>query len=212
MTIVCIGETSEDQNDRGSDTISVDSKDMGENYWNVAELREKLREVMKDVAIKESTKLEEQLALEARQSNPKMLCQILTGIGLQEVMKEAPTWKQYLSTIKNRDVSGPFDQQHYDSFKKLDESIRGVSFKKGMPSGMITMLKTLHGMCEAASKLHLRQGWCDRNKIENQITTIDDFAKLLICDCEKAKSSSRGGNSKTDVVDEKNVAGPSREG
>ncbi|ELR07188.1 hypothetical protein GMDG_08315 [Pseudogymnoascus destructans 20631-21] len=87
-SIVCIGETttSKVQNDTIDDglsgTISVDSLDIGDNYWIVEELKEKLKEVMKDV---ENTKLEEKLALEV----------------LHKVTKEVPIWKHHISAVNN---------------------------------------------------------------------------------------------------------------
>lgn len=71
-----------------------------------------------------------------------------------------------------------------------------------MPSGIMAELERLRSMCKAASEIYLIQGWCDDNKIEIQITAIEDFANILF----------HGGNSKTDVVDEKDVASPSRGG
>ncbi|KFZ24671.1 hypothetical protein V502_00855 [Pseudogymnoascus sp. VKM F-4520 (FW-2644)] len=185
------------------DKISVDRQDVGVDDLTVAELRRQLKvwpnirlkhEVGRDVVMRnENTELQGQLAL-------------------KEVMNAVPTWQCCLPTVKDREASGYFDRKSFDSFHTLDQSIRGVIRKKGMPDWMITELEKLCDICEAASSIHLSRGWYDRDKIDNQITTIEDFAKVLTHDYELGMSLTHGANSKIDVLGERDVASPSRGG
>jgi hypothetical protein len=188
------------------DKISVDSQDVGVDDLTVAELRK--HEVGRDVVMRnENTELQGQLALKVRGAACRCRCFAV----LQEVMNAVPTWKCCLSTVKDPEASGYFDRKSFDSFHTLD-SIRGVIRKKGMPDWMITELKKLCDICEAASSIHLSRGWYDRDKIDNQITTIEDFAKVLTHDYEIGMSLTHGANSKIDVLGERDVASPSRGG
>lgn len=96
--------------------------------------------------------------------------------------------------------SEPFDKLSYEKLNNLVNSIRRVISKNEVRSGMITELKELLRMCEAASETHQSYGQCFRGehaKIEIKITEIESFATILTRDY------------KTDVVDKNDVAGPS---
>lgn len=131
---------------------------------------------------------------------------------LQEVINAVPTWQCCLSTVKDREASGYFDRKSFDSFHTLDQSIHRVIRQKGMPACIITELEKLLYMCEDASSIHLRQGRFYRDKIDNQMTTIEDFAKVLTHDYETGMSLAHGAISKIDVLGERDVDSPSRGG
>lgn len=177
-----------------------------------SQLKVRLNIRLKHKVVNKNTELKGQLALKVRQSSLQMLYKILIGNVLQEVMNTVPTQKRCLSrvqvtlTVKNLEVLEYFNRGSFNSFNKLDQSISRVIHKKGMLSCITAELKKLHSMCEVALSNHLSKGKYNCSKINNQITTIKDFAELLTRDYKKAMSSSRGGNSKTDAVDEKDVA------
>ncbi|KFY67367.1 hypothetical protein V496_01637 [Pseudogymnoascus sp. VKM F-4515 (FW-2607)] len=160
------------------DKIGVDSQNVGVDGLTVAELRRRLKarpEVKRDVVMRnENTELEAQLAL-------------------KEVINAVPTLKCCLSTVKDREASGDFDRESFDSFHTLVQLISGVIHINGMPNWMIKELRTLSNICEAASSIHLSQGRYDRDKIDIQITTIEDFAKVLTHDYEIRMRSKANG-------------------
>ncbi|KFY30560.1 hypothetical protein V493_01833 [Pseudogymnoascus sp. VKM F-4281 (FW-2241)] len=118
-------------------------------------------------------------------------------LALKDLIRIVPNWRSNVTFLRK---STPFDKESYENLNNLVKSIQRVIRKNEVRSGIITELKELLIMCEAASEIHQSHGRCYRDEqknIEILITEIEGFATILT------------RNYKTDVVDENYVAGPS---